>query len=180
MNCKACGEPIPSHLLRKDSFSCPACGRAYYRGSKPAGASSTKSTSRATDKRASTSKPKAPVETPKWLMAAIAALLILVIAVGGVWVLTKRGGLGGSGISGTVSVSKLDKSKDQTVTVEIPRQRGNYMVVTESDQISVVFAVKEKTETSFNLVAHNLSSKARDITVSWALVPCKAAPAVTE
>ena len=168
MNCKACGEPIPSHLLRKDSFSCPACGRTYYRGSKPTGASSAKSPSRASDKRATRSK--APMETPKWLMAAIAALLVLVLAVGGVWLITKRGG---SGVSGTISLAKLSKSKDQTVTVEIPRQRGNYMVATESSEISVVFAVKDKTETSFNLVAHNLSSKSRNLTVSWVLMPCK-------
>lgn len=174
MNCKACGEPIPSHLLRQDSFRCPKCGRAYYRGSKPTKAASTSKA--APEKRTARKSAGAGLKgfkPPKWLLSAIAALLILAIAVGGVWLLRKRG-FGGSGVSGAVKVEGLAVNKNQSITIEIPRQRGNYMVATESSQIGVVCSVNEKTDTSFDLVVRNLYTKDRNPTISWVLVPCKA------
>lgn len=31
MNCRRCGEEIPSYLIRGESFECPNCGHRYYR-----------------------------------------------------------------------------------------------------------------------------------------------------
>lgn len=31
MNCKRCGEEIPSYVIRGECFECPSCGHRYYR-----------------------------------------------------------------------------------------------------------------------------------------------------
>lgn len=166
MNCKACGEPIPSSLLQKDSFRCPSCGRTYYRGSKTASAPS-----RA--KRGSVSRPKGGAKPPRWLLPTVAALVILALVAGGAWMLRGRG-LGASGVSGTVVIDNIATKKNQIFTIEIPRQRGNYMVLTESSQVGIVCAAKDKTDTSFDLVVRNVYTKDRAPTITWMLVPCKA------
>ena len=170
MNCKACGEPIPSHLLRQDSFRCPACGRAYHRGTKPASASTgSKAVARAPEKRAPRARMGSP-KLPNWLLPAVAALLVLALVVGGVWLLKRRAGA--PGISGTVQMETITTGNRVEVEIEIPRHRGNYMIATESNQVGVVVAVNSKTETSFTLAVRNIISKDRNPLISWVLLPC--------
>lgn len=168
MNCKACGQPIPSHLMKQDSFQCPSCGRVY-RKSKPSGGSSTAEKRPARRERAS----RGESPSPKWLLPAIAALLILALLGGGMWLLTRRGG-GAPSVSGAVQLEPLAYKKSVTTTIEIPSQGGtDYMIATESSESGVICSIKDKTPTSFKLVSRNMYSKERTPVISWVLLPCK-------
>ncbi|MBR6221076.1 MAG: hypothetical protein IKQ80_10960 [Clostridia bacterium] len=167
MNCKACGQPIPSHLLKQDSFQCPSCGRVYRR-SKPAAAAP------AAEKRPARREqsPRGEAAAPKWLLPAIAGLLILVLVAGGMWFLGRRGSA--PRVSGTVQMEKMAYKKNSATTIEIPSQGGtDYMIATESDQFGIICAIEDKTPTSFKLVVRNMYSKSRNPKISWVLLPCK-------
>lgn len=177
MNCKACGEPIPSYLLRQDSFSCPNCGRTYRRsGSKPAQSSAAP---KKAEKRSRASVEKSGSGMPKWLLPTIAAVLVLALLAGGVWMITRNLGGGRYSVSGTVKPGKTASKKSMTATIEIPEQKDtNYMVAMESSQAGVTCSVKNKTTSSFDIVVYNMYSKDRNPTVSWVLIPCNTANAI--
>lgn len=169
MNCKACGEPIPNHLLRQESFQCPNCGRVYRRSGKSSGGSET------AEKRPVRREqpPRGSGRSSKGLLIAIAALLILALVFGGLWLLGRRGS-GAPRVSGTIQLENLTSKKTATTVVEIPSQGGtDYMIATESSESGVICSIKDKTPTSFSLVARNVLSKDRSPMISWVLLPCK-------
>ncbi len=168
MNCKACGQPIPSHLMKQDSFQCPNCGRVY-RKSRPSGGSS--AAQKRPDRRERA--PRGESQSPKWLLPVVAALLILALLGGGMWLLTRRGG-GAPSVSGAVQMESVEYKKSVSTTIEIPSQGGtDYMIATESNESGIICSIKDKTPTSFKLVARNVYSKERTPVISWVLLPCK-------
>lgn len=169
MNCKACGEPIPSHLLRQESFQCPSCGRVYRRSGKSSGGSEP-----AERRPARREKPtRSGGGSAKWLLTAVVAVLILALVFGGVWLLGRRGS-GAPRVSGSFRLEGLAAKKTATTAVEIPSQGGtDYMIVTETSESGVICSIKDKTPTSFSLVGRNVDNKDHNPTISWALLPCK-------
>lgn len=200
MNCKVCGEEIPTFLLRQDSFECPKCGRMYRRSAKPGQAPNR---SRRTDDSASPKRnkqddaaspkrnrqdesaspkrnvqrrekaPSGPREKPRWLLPAIAAVLIVALLGCSVWLIGKRGRSGYSAkIAGQAEMGEIGIKRTVSQTIEIPEQPNtNYLIATESNNVGIVCTIRKKTTNSFELYARNLYSKKRSPTITWVLIP---------
>jgi len=174
MICKSCGATIPSQLLRQDSFSCPSCGRAYRRSTQSTGNTpAERSENPAPARRALSNTRQSSGALPGWLVpaTAVVACLALVLCI----VLLVRGGSKEVySVCGAFEPDRINAGKSVTETIEIPRQPNvEYIVATESNTPGITTSVKNKTETSFDLVIRNDNEKSRKPVMNWVLVPCK-------
>ena len=174
MKCKACGNVIPSELLRKDSFKCPSCGRDYRRSTRedaPASVSRNEREPYEGEERSSGSARQADRSGVLLRITACAVVVALIISI--VALVT---GMRSKGVvaSGLVKGITLEGRKYVTVPVDIPAQPNeNYMVALDINSNKVSVYVKNKTPTSFTLGMDNQSKIAQTVSVAWALVPCQ-------
>lgn len=174
MKCKACGNVIPSELLRKDSFTCPSCGRAYRRSTREdvsAPGSRKQMAPNEREERASGLARQADRSGVLLRITACAVVVALVISIVALVV-----GMRSKGIvaSGQVKGIALEGNKYITVPVEIPAQPNeNYLVAFDINSSKVSVGVRKKTPTSFTLAMTNQSKDAQTVSVTWALVPCQ-------
>ena len=174
MICKSCGATIPSQLLRQDSFSCPSCGRAYRRSTQSTGNTPTeRSENPAPARHTVSSNRRSSGALPGWLVpvtAGIACLALVLCIV----LLVNGGSRSAYAVCGTIEPERINAGKSVTKTVEISRQpNAQYIVAAESDTPGVTTSVKNKTETSFDLVIRNDNEKSRKPVMTWVVVPCK-------
>ena len=173
MVCKSCGATIPSQLLRQDSFSCPSCGRAYRRSTQSNQNASAGRSENPAPVRRTVSSSLSSGTLPGWLVPAIAgvACLALVLCI---VLLVSGGSKGAYSVCGAFESDRINAGKSITKTIDIPRQPNvQYIVATESDTLGITTSVKNKTETSFDLVIRNDYEKSRKPVMNWVLVPCK-------
>ena len=174
MKCKACGNVIPSELLRKDSFTCPSCGRAYRRSTRedvPALGSRKQMAPNEREERSSGSARQADRSGVLLRITACAVVVALIISIVAlvVGMRSKR-----VAASGQVRSIAIEGSKYITVPVDIPAQPNeNYLVALDIDSSKVGVGIRKKTPTSFTLAMTNQSKDAQTVSVTWALVPCQ-------
>lgn len=174
MICKSCGATIPSQLLRQDSFSCPNCGRAYRRSTQ-----NTRNTSARTGENPAAVRQSVPSSRqssgalPGWLLpvtagvACLALVLCIVLLVSG-------GSKGAYSVCGAFEPDRINAGKSVTKTIDIPRQPNvQYIVATESNTPGITTSIKNKTETSFDIVMRNDNEKSRKPIMNWVLIPSK-------
>ena len=105
-------------------------------------------------------------------MPAVAAVLGVALVIC-ILLLVTKGSRGTFNVCGRFKPGQLVANKHISTTIEIPRQRSNeYVIAAESDQTGIVFTVTKKTETSFQLLSRNVTSKTREPVVTWVLIPC--------
>ena len=174
MICKSCGATIPSQLLRQDSFNCPNCGRAYRRSTQNAGNTpAERSENPAPARRAVSGSRQSSGALPGWLVPAIAGVACLALVLS-IVLLVKGGSKGVYTVCGAFQPDRINAGKSVTETIDIPRQPNvEYIVATESNTPGITTSVKNKTETSFDLVIRNNNEKSRKPVMNWVLVPCK-------
>ena len=173
MICKSCGATIPSQLLRQDSFNCPNCGRAYRRSAQSSQNTAGGRSENPAPARRTVSSSQSSGALPGWLVPTIAgvACLALVLCI---VLLVSGGSKGAYSVCGAFEPDRINAGKSVTKTIEIPRQANvQYIVATESDTAGITTSVKNKTETSFDLVIRNDNGKSRKPVMNWVLVPCK-------
>ena len=172
MKCKACGNVIPSELLRKDSFTCPSCGRAYRRSTRedvPPLGSRKQMAPNEREERSSGSARQADRSGVLLRITACAVVVALIISIVAlvVGMRSKR-----VAASGQVRSIAIEGSKYIPVPVDIPAQPNeNYLVALDIDSSKVGVGIRKKTPTSFTLAMTNQSKDAQTVSVTWALVP---------
>ena len=174
MICKSCGATIPSQLLRQDSFSCPSCGRGYRRSTQNTGNTpAERSENPAPVRHTIPSSRQSSGALPGWLVPATAAVACLALVLC-IVLLVSGGSKGGYSVCGAFEPDRINAGKSVTETIEIPRQPNvQYIVATESNTPGITTSVKNKTETSFDLVIRNNNEKSRKPVMNWVLVPCQ-------
>lgn len=174
MKCKACGNVIPSELLRKNSFTCPSCGRAYRRSTRedvPPLGSRKQMAPIEREERSSGSARQADRSGVLLRITACAVVVALVISIVSLVVGMRSKGFVASG---QVKGIAVEGSKYVSVPVEIPTQpNGNYMIAFDINTSAVCVGISKKTPTSFTMGLSNRSKDAKKVTVTWALVPCQ-------
>ena len=146
MICKSCGATIPGQLLRKDSFSCPSCGKIYRRNSeKSRNAPSGRSENPVPIRQNMPSRKRFSMDMPGWLLPVTAGIAVIALVLCIVLLIK---GTGGARLSGAFSTGKISANKSVTRTIGIPRQSNTrYIIAAESDTVGVTVAIKNKTQT---------------------------------
>ena len=172
MKCKACGNVIPSELLRKDSFTCPSCGRAYRRSTRedvPPLGSRKQMAPNEREESLSGSARQADRSGVLLRITACAVVVALIISIVALVVGMRSKGVAASGQVRSIAI---EGSKYITVPVDIPAQPNeNYLVALDIDSSKVGVGIRKKTPTSFTLAMTNQSKDAQTVSVTWALVP---------
>ena len=172
MKCKACGNVIPSELLRKDSFTCPSCGKAYRRSTKsdaPAADAGRRRAYNDDGERTSGSERQGAKSGILLRITACAVVVALILSI----VALVMGMRSKSFVAyGQIKGVKVAGNKYMTVPVDIPAQpNDNYMVLFDINTSAVSAGIMEKTPTSFTVGLTNRINDARTVNITWTLVP---------
>ena len=172
MKCKACGNVIPSELLRKDSFTCPSCGKAYRRSTRDDVPTTESRKQRKPDEGEERSSGSERQADRSGILLRIIACAVVVALIISIVALVAGMRSGRVAASGQVKGVKIEGNGTINVPVEIPVQPNeNYLVAMNINSSVVTVGVGSKTATMFEFILHNASSKERTVSVNWALVP---------